>query len=67
MKMDPEGRFWVKLNYRSDSNLWLILGQEGDPQKVVHLPGGSMLTHISGKHLGVRVDDVTFALYEPVE
>ncbi|MDR8394569.1 6-bladed beta-propeller [Aliifodinibius sp. S!AR15-10] len=67
MKVDPEVRFWVKLNYRSDSDLWLILNQEGNPQKVVHLPAGSMLTHISDDHLGVRLDDVTFALYEAVE
>lgn len=67
MQIDEKGRFWLKLNYRGNTDQWLVMDQQGKPQKVVHLPKGSMLTHVSGHHLGVRLDDITFALYEPVK
>lgn len=66
MKLGPGGQFWLKLNYRANSDLWLIMDEEGTPQKIVHLPRGSLLTHISGNHLGVRINDVTLAFYENV-
>lgn len=67
MKLDEQNRFWLKLNYRGDTAKWLIMNQEGEPQKIVHLPKESMLTHVSENHLGLRLDDITFALYEPVD
>ncbi len=67
MLIDTKGRFWLKLNYRGDTQKWLVMNRGGKFQKVVHLPRGSMLTHISEHHLGVRLDDTTFALFEPVE
>lgn len=67
MKIDSENRFWLRLNYRGDTQQWLVLDQEGEPQKIVHLPKESMLTHVSYQHLGVRLDDITFAFFEPVE
>lgn len=67
MKRDEQGRIWLKLTYRRNSDRWLIMDEQGNPQKIVHLPKGSMLTHVSGQHLGVRLDDITFALFEPVE
>lgn len=67
MLVDHRGRFWLKLNYRGDTQKWLIMTGDGKFQKIVHLPSGSMLTHISDKHLGVRLDDITFALFEPVK
>jgi|GEM_PF-419407 len=65
--IDTKGRFWLKLNYRGNTQKWLIMNQDGGFQKVVHLPRGSMLTHISEHHLGVRLDNTVFALFEPVE
>lgn len=67
MKIDPQNRFWLKLNYSGESELWGVMDEDGEFQKVVHLPKGSVLTHISENHLGVRLDDITFALYEPVD
>ncbi len=67
MKLDQKGCFWLKLNYRGDTDKWLVMDREGEFEKIVHLPRGSMLTHISDNHLGVRLDEITFALYEPVE
>lgn len=64
MKVDPKGRFWLRLNYRGETQQWLILSPKGKAQKIVHLPKGGMLTHISEDHLGVRINDVTFALFE---
>jgi streptogramin lyase len=66
MKVDEQNRFWLQLNYRGDTQQWLIMNQEGDPQKIVHLPKDGMVTHVSDKHLGVRMNEITFALYEPV-
>jgi len=67
MLVDRRGRFWLKLNYRGYTQKWLIMTRDGKFQKIVHLPTGSMLTHISDKNLGVRLDDITFALFEPVK
>ncbi|WP_205720268.1 6-bladed beta-propeller [Fodinibius halophilus] len=67
MKIDHKGRFWLKLNYRGNTQMWAVMDEEGTFKKIVHLPWGSMLTHISKHHLGVRLDDITFALYEAVE
>lgn len=67
MMIDSQDRFWLQLNYYGNTQKWLIMSREGEPQKVVHLPKQSRLTHVSDHHLGVRLDDITFALYEPVE
>jgi hypothetical protein len=67
MKVDEQNRFWFELNYRGDTQQWLVMDQEGDPQKIVHLPKESMLTHVSDEHLGLRLEDITFSVYEPVE
>lgn len=67
MKMDYKGRFWLKLNYRADFQPWMVMAPDGTFLKIVHLPRGTMLTHISEHHLGVRLNSYTFALFEPVD
>jgi hypothetical protein len=67
MKIDSHKRLWLKLNYRGNTSQWLIMDQQGESQKVVHLPKESMLTHVTDHHLGVRLDDITFALFESVK
>lgn len=67
MRLDEQGRFWLKLNYRSDYEQWLIADSTGALQKIVQLPKDVMLTHVSQQHLGVRLDANTFALYQAVE
>jgi hypothetical protein len=67
MLIDEQGRFWLRLNYRGDTQQWLVMSDAGEYQKIVHLPRGSMLTHISDHHLGVRLDERTFALFKPVD
>lgn len=66
-KVDHLDRYWLRLNYRGTTQKWLVLDPKGEPLKIVHLPKGGMLTHISPDHLGVRLDDVTFGVFEPVE
>jgi len=69
MYIDDRERFWLRLNYRSeaDTQMWLVTDKEGEPQKIIHLPKGVMLTHVSVHHLGVRLGPSSFALYEPIE
>ena len=67
MLIDEQGRFWLRLNYRGDTQQWLVMSDDGEYQKIVHLPRGSMLTHVSNHHLGVRLDETTFALFKPVD
>ena len=43
------------------------MNQDGEVEKVVNLPKNTYLTHISEHHLGVRLDDSTFGLYEAVD
>jgi len=66
MLIDGSGNHWLKLNHRSDHDQWLVIDAEGKPLTLVNLPEGSMLTHVSKNHLGVRLDEVTFALFEAV-
>ncbi|MDZ7772342.1 MAG: hypothetical protein U5K31_06350 [Balneolaceae bacterium] len=58
------GDVWLELNYRGESDRWLVLGDEGEPRYVVHLPKGSLLLHVSPRNLAVRLDPVTLALFE---
>ncbi|MFD2533231.1 6-bladed beta-propeller [Gracilimonas halophila] len=58
-----KGEFWMESNILGDSEMWLVLNKEGQITRVVHLPKDSMLMHVSDEHLGVRLDDVTFALF----
>lgn len=58
-----EGEFWMESNILGDTEMWLVLNSEGQITRAVHLPKDSMLMHISEEHLGVRLDDVTFALF----
>lgn len=60
----PGGEIWLKLNYAGETTRWLVMSREGEPLYVVHLPGGSMLLHVSDHNLAVRLDDITLALYE---
>ncbi|MEX0719298.1 MAG: 6-bladed beta-propeller [Balneolaceae bacterium] len=57
---------WLKSNLWSDYQKWLVINMDGQIEQLVNLPKESMLMHISKQHLGVRLDDVTFALFEPV-
>lgn len=61
--MYHQGRFWLRSNIKGHSVRWLVVNTEGEIEAIVELPGESMLTHIDDDHLGVRLNDVTFALY----
>lgn len=65
--IDHENNFWVKLNYVSDYQQWLIVSEEAEILQIVQLPKDAMLTHVSEDHLGVRLDNVTFSFFEPVQ
>jgi hypothetical protein len=58
------GEFWMESNILGETEMWLVLNLEGQITRVVHLPKESMLMHVSDEHLGVRLDDVTFALFK---
>lgn len=62
-----DNNIWLQSNLRGDSQKWFVLNMEGKIIKVVHLPKDVMVTHISEHHLGIRLDDSTFALFEAVE
>lgn len=64
MVLGAGGQIWLQLNYRGNTQRWLVLGSEGEPQYVAHLPKGAMLLHASGQNIAVRLDAVTLALYE---
>lgn len=66
MLIDDKNRFWLKLNRYSDHQEWLVADRDGKPLKIVQFPKGVMVTHVSSYHIGVRLDDHLFALYEPV-
>lgn len=57
------GKIWLKSNTRQKGDIWFVLNMEGEVIELVRLPENSYLTHISKKHLGVRLDEITFALY----
>src|SRR5690625_1313753 len=66
--VDDLGRFWLRLTRRSPSREWLVLGSQGDPQKIVQHPNELEVTHISSKNIGFYGEDiVTFTLFEPVD
>ena len=68
MMVDHQNRIWLKLTrWHENDQEWLILSEEGEPEKRVLLPKEGMLTHISEHHLGFRKDDHIFALFEAVE
>lgn len=58
-----DNHLWFKSNLESDHDSWFVSDMNGNLLKKMLLPKGSMLTHIHPKHLGVRIDDVTFALF----
>ncbi|MEP1151893.1 MAG: hypothetical protein ABJH08_09210 [Balneola sp.] len=66
MLIDHKNRFWLKSNLRGNHEKWFVMNQDGDIVKVVNLPKNTFLTHISEHHLGVRIDDSTFGLFEAV-
>lgn len=55
---------WLKSNFRGNHQKWMVIDMEGRLIKEVKLPKGSRIMHISEEHLGVRINEVTFALYE---
>lgn len=65
-KTSHQNHFWLKLNHRSEFQQWLVLNQNGEKLAIVQLPKDAMLTHISEHHLGVRLDNHQFALFESV-
>lgn len=67
MIVDDKNRFWLQLNRYSDFQEWLVADQNGNPLKIVQFPKGVMVTHVSEHHIGVRLDDHLFALYEAVD
>jgi hypothetical protein len=58
---------WLKLTFRSDSQEWIVIHQDGTSQFRVQFPKEGMVTHISDQHIGFRADDHLFALYELTE
>lgn len=66
MIVDEQGRIWLQLSRYSGFQEWLILDKDGTTEKIVRFPKGIMVTHISRHHIGVRMDDHIFALYEAV-
>ncbi|MEX0646654.1 MAG: hypothetical protein WEA56_02120 [Balneolaceae bacterium] len=66
MLIDHQQNFWLKLNHSGELQQWLVISTEGEFLQRVQLPEDAMLTHISKHHLGVRLNDVTFAFFEPV-
>lgn len=58
------GEFWLKSNLRGNHQKWFVVNMDGQILRAVNLPKESMLMHVSDEHLGVRLDDVTYALYE---
>ncbi|MGF1670909.1 MAG: hypothetical protein ACFCU6_10695 [Balneolaceae bacterium] len=64
MIVDDQYRIWLQLTRESDFQEWVVLDMDGNPQKIVRFPEGVMITHISRHHIGVRLDDHIFALYE---
>ncbi|WP_176719464.1 NHL repeat-containing protein [Rhodohalobacter halophilus] len=67
MIIDHLDRIWLKLTRQTEWQDWLILSNDGTPQKIVQLPKEGMLTHVSEHHLGFRENDFTFSLYEAVD
>lgn len=67
MMAGPGGEIWLRLNYRGDTQQWLVLGRGGEPLYTVHLPKDSMLLHAGEHNLAVRLDDITLALFEGPE
>lgn len=58
---------WLQSNLRGEFQKWFVLNMDGEITKVVHFPKNVLVTHISNHHIGVRLDDTTFALFEAVE
>lgn len=66
MMVDHQDNIWLRLNHKHEQQQWLVVSGSGEHLGIVLLPKDAMLTHISADHLGVRLDDGTFALFEPV-
>lgn len=64
MIVDDQNRFWLQLSRESNFQEWIVLNRNGAAQKIVRFPKEVMITHISQHHIGVRMDDHIFALYE---
>lgn len=61
-----KNQIWLQSNLRGSSQRWFVLNMDGQIIKIVHLPKDGTVTHVSDKHLGIRLDDSTFSLYTPV-
>jgi hypothetical protein len=57
------GNFWLESNILGETEMWLVVNNQGKIINVVHLPKESTLTHVDDDHLGLRLNDVTFALF----
>lgn len=66
MKVDNEGRIWIESTLSGEKTSWFILNSEGEILKRVMLPKNLHLTHVHRNHLGIRLDETTFALFESV-
>ncbi len=65
-KLDDENRFWLRLNHRSDYQKWLVLSSSGEKLAIVQFPESGILTHISSQHIGYRLDDHLFGIFETI-
>lgn len=56
-------RLWVQSNLRGDYQKWFVLNMKGRIIKIALLPKDGMVTHVSDENIGVRINDVEFAVY----
>lgn len=60
--------FWFRSNMKDSDDIWFVATEADGPVLKVRLPENSTLTHIHPEHLGLRLNDQTFALFEnPVQ
>jgi hypothetical protein len=59
-----DDRIWLKTTIAAEGDVWVVMNMEGEIEYKVNLPSNSYLTHVSEFHLGVRLDEINFALYE---
>ncbi|SMO44271.1 6-bladed beta-propeller [Gracilimonas mengyeensis] len=57
------GEIWLGTHLSGKLKTWLVLNMQGEILRKVMLPREALLTHVSDNHLGLRLDDVTFAFY----
>lgn len=62
--LDHKNRIWIELTLQSSHQEWIVLNQKGSPEFRVQFPKKGEVTHISEHHIGLRLDDHLFSLYQ---